>query len=94
MPRPPAKVGQSQQLTPPVAELWRQLQLIRRPTPAPESPPRRPDPAPERQDAIRYDGSSTIGVFDWAARLVETTIATPMQATAMPSHMVPVGGTP
>ena len=47
---------------------------------------------PRRADAD-YDGSSTIGVFDCAARLVET-IATPTQATAMPSHIVAVGGTP
>jgi len=41
-----------------------------------------------------YDGSSTIGVFDCTDRLFATTIATPTQATAMPSHIVAVGGTP
>ena len=46
-----------------------------------------------RGRSAAHDGSSTIGVFDCAARLVET-IATPMQATAMPSHIVAVGGTP
>ena len=47
--------------------------------------------APRRKPS--YEGSSTIVVFDCAARLVET-IATPMHATAMPSHIVAVGGTP
>ncbi len=51
-------------------------------------------PKNQRSRNARYDGSSTIGVFACAARLVVTTIATPMQATAMPSHMVAVGGTP
>ena len=34
-----------------------------------------------------------IGVFDCAARLVET-MATPAQAIAMPSHIVGVGAVP
>jgi hypothetical protein len=50
-------------------------------------------PEAHRRKTLRYEGSSTIGAFDCAARLVET-MATPMQATAMPSHIVVVGGTP